>query len=100
MTVKKTATKKTASRKTKTTNDTPLFDEAGYNAIIKKIDEQLAKLHALQTEILMERAKQRGEFEAMNKRRETEDRRLLRSIKTPKLPVPAKLRKTRKGNPA
>lgn len=100
MTVKKTATKKTAARKNKNTSDTPLFDEAGYNAIIKSIDEQLAKLHALQTEVLMDRAKQRGEFEAMNMRREAEDRRLIRSIKTPKLPVPKKLRRTKKDNPA
>jgi hypothetical protein len=92
--------KKTATRKKKTVNDTPLFDEAGYNRIIKAIDEQLAKLHALQTEILVARATQRGEFEAMNKRRETEDRRLLRSIKTPKLPVPKKLRRTKKDKPA
>lgn len=72
-------------RQTKT-NDTPLFDEAAYNKIMKSIDDQLAKLYSIQTEIMTERAKARGEAEAENRRRAVEDSRILRAIKTPKLP--------------
>lgn len=67
-------------------NSTPLFDEVAYNKIIKSIDDQLAKLYSLQTEIMTERAKARGTLEAEERQRAAEGRRMLSAIKMPRLP--------------
>jgi hypothetical protein len=94
---KKTAVaKKTAARKKTNIEPTPLFDEVAYKKILASIDEQFAKLHALQTEILMERAKQRGEFEAANRARAAEDRRMLRSARNTLLALPTRISKRAK----
>lgn len=87
----------TKTRKRKVANDTPLFDEVAYNRILKSIDEQLVKLQDLQKEILITRAKQRGEFMAENQRRETEDRRMIRAALKPlALPIAKKTRSKKK----
>lgn len=82
------------------TNDTPLFDEAAYDEIIKNIDTQLQKLYAIQTDIMTERAKARGEYEAQNRQRAAEDSRILRAIKTPKLPSLSRKTKVQPDKPA
>lgn len=87
-------------KKKTTTNDTPLFDEVAYNRILDSINEQLAKLQSLQTEIMAERARQRGEFEAMNRLLEVDGKKILRSIKTPKLPTPKTKKRTTKSSGA
>jgi hypothetical protein len=67
-------------------SDTPLFDEAGYLAILASLDAQFKKLQEFQNETLAERAAARVAFENEQRKRDAEGTKMLQSIKTPKLP--------------
>lgn len=87
-----------ARRKTKTVvvNPTPLFDAERYDLIINEINAGLEKLNALQVEILAKRAEQRAAYEAENRRREVEDKKVIELARRTKLVMPKETPKRKK----